>query len=876
MAKKEAFDPIKWQRRQQRQLNARGKAIKELFDDLAQRASLLGIDVNLPSDKDFEFKNYPALEQRADKLVRELAQKVTRIIEDGEEEAWLEANAKNDALVDSVVKGTGLPNEVVSQWKQPNLNALEAFQARKIAGMGLSKRVWALTNTAKQELELALDLGIGEGKSAAELSRDIRKYLNEPNKLFRRVRDEKGILRLSKAAKMYHPGRGVYRSSYKNALRLTQTEINMAYHSADHERWSQTDWIIGVRVSLSNNHTLNGIPFHDICNDVKGVYPKDFKFIGWHPKCRCHATPELAKREERIAYLKKMANGEDVSDFKFSGQTKEVPQGFNDWVGKNAERIKGAEERGKLPYFLRDNGKFFTHDKGGMLKLAPRKKTPLEIAEERHAMRTPEQAKEIQDRWKAKLAQDNLTKKTASNVLNVAKEYPEVNIATLQQYIVDRDLKRMKLEASKVAKEVAIVKKDERFLEQLIPDVHEWKKQFTSAELHAVYDAVEKTLDKINNEQLNMLKYSNILQQKKNLIIKEIKYVSDPNYLKPHSLYPTWKVSQSAFNKQLEIILDELEWEVIDNTLQESLTFKTKSKIFYSLLDELKNAISQKDKVKAQMTIAKIEAKRNQLQKAIVAREKKKVKSVFNDDAYSVERKNNALWSTKKDKYGLYDRQTGDDYFRPFAEQDWKRWDSNQKDVAYLYTSGSSYINEPLYVKYYGTKYGLRGEIRDSWTDINTLTEMIDKSTPFTRDVWLNRGAGAGEFLGQFGVSLNNYKSNPSALIGLIGEQKCFMSTAHSKSWGFVDDGKEATRAVVYNIYCPQGTKGIYTEPYSAYGSGNRSWNGKDVTPLRNEVEVILQRNTRLRIIKAECVVSSKFPNGQWFIDMEVIGQPSF
>ena len=70
MAKKEAFDHIKWERRQQRRLNARSKAIKELFDDLAQRASLLGIDVKLPSDKDFEFKNYPALEKRVDELVR--------------------------------------------------------------------------------------------------------------------------------------------------------------------------------------------------------------------------------------------------------------------------------------------------------------------------------------------------------------------------------------------------------------------------------------------------------------------------------------------------------------------------------------------------------------------------------------------------------------------------------------------------------------------------------------------------------------------------------------------------------------------------------------------------------------------------------------
>ena len=59
------------------------------------------------------------------------------------------------------------------------------------------------------------------------LSRDVRRYLRNPDKLFRRVRDKHGNLRLSKAAKAYHPGRGVYRSSYRNALRLTATENNM-------------------------------------------------------------------------------------------------------------------------------------------------------------------------------------------------------------------------------------------------------------------------------------------------------------------------------------------------------------------------------------------------------------------------------------------------------------------------------------------------------------------------------------------------------------------------------------------------------------------------------------------------------------------------
>lgn len=48
-----------------------------------------------------------------------------------------------------------------------------------------------------------------------------------------------------------------------------------------------------------------------------------------------------------------------------------------------------------------------------------------------------------------------------------------------------------------------------------------------------------------------------------------------------------------------------------------------------------------------------------------------------------------------------------------------------------------------------------------------------------------------------------------------------------------------------------------------------RNWDGKTKAPLANEVEVILQRGTRLRVIKAE------YKNGQWFIDMEVIEQPT-
>ena len=96
-------------------------------------------------------------------------------------------------------------------------------------GLNLSDRIWNYTNSFKEEIEMGLDIGLGEGKSASELSSELKRYLNNPDELFRRVRDKHGNLHLSSRAKAYHPGRGVYRSSYKNAMRLAGTETNMAY-----------------------------------------------------------------------------------------------------------------------------------------------------------------------------------------------------------------------------------------------------------------------------------------------------------------------------------------------------------------------------------------------------------------------------------------------------------------------------------------------------------------------------------------------------------------------------------------------------------------------------------------------------------------------
>ena len=107
------------------------------------------------------------------------------------------------------------------------------------------------------------------------MARDLKQYLKHPDKLFRRVRDERGILHFSKNAAAFHPGQGVYRSSYQNARRLAVTETNMAYRTADHERWQNLDFVVGIEIHLSSNHTCKGrdgkpYRFEDICDQLQG------------------------------------------------------------------------------------------------------------------------------------------------------------------------------------------------------------------------------------------------------------------------------------------------------------------------------------------------------------------------------------------------------------------------------------------------------------------------------------------------------------------------------------------------------------------------------------------------------------------------------
>lgn len=347
MAKKQ-FNAGKYNSQHKKNIAASTKKIKKLFDDVILQVALIEGNLFYDPKEEFHWNEHPQAEQAVNKLLTELTGGIEGEIRTGNEQAWALSNAKNDAMLDAIGMTTGLPKSKVAEWQQPNLNALQSFMSRTTAGMNLSERVWKLGQQAKAELELAMEIGIGDGKSAAELAKDMKQYLQYPDKLFRRVRDkETGVLRLSKAAAAFHPGRGVYRSSYKNALRMTATENNMAYRTADHTRWQQIPFVIGIEIHTSDNH-----PVPDICDELKGIYPKEMKFVGFHPWCRCYVTSILASRKEMDRYNDALINDEDTTNWEFEGTVKEMPENWNKWIANNQGRLANAKN---LPYFIKDN-----------------------------------------------------------------------------------------------------------------------------------------------------------------------------------------------------------------------------------------------------------------------------------------------------------------------------------------------------------------------------------------------------------------------------------------------------------------------------------------------------------------------------------------
>lgn len=850
MAKKKYIDYKKMQAELFKRTEGYAANVRIIYQQVFERIINLVKGTELEDGKPFSFADYGYSEE-VTPILRDMYSRVYQIIRGGVEKEWLASNENNDALVKSVFGEQSIKDNHFARFFKRNKEAMDAFFARKSGdgGLNLSQKVWRYTGMFRDELENTLDLAIGEGVPANRLAAQIKKYLQDPDKFYRRFRikvgeDENGqpiygrkwkrrvwdkeansYKWVDDSPKHFHPGRGVYRSSARNAQRLARTETNIAYRTADFERWAQLDFVVGIEIKLSNNH-----PVSDICDDLKGVYPKTFCWKGWHPNCRCYQVPVLAKQEELDEMLDKILDGDNPATVECEEKVKELPSQFTGWMQDNEQRIKDATEKGTLPYFLRDNEKVIYPP------------TAKEIAKARHEARTEAEANAIRQRWNVRKA----TYHYGNNMLRVMGDISDVDTTALAEALKHPDLSAIMLEARKLK----VIGKDIYSL-GYIDSPMEVAKKFSLADAKAVNKAVADKLAQWDSLSLE--------QQLKKLNFEAYDFLGG-NYHNVQQKYPTWQVSQQAYVKQIGIVQDKIDWKAIKDSYADLSKFSTKSKPYQSLIAQLENAINGNDKAMAQQTIAELNARKESIEKA-AAKRKSKVKDVkFKDSDFTQERKDAAKW--------FIHSSDANDYFFDNAVDMWKFASSNEKAAMYQYTAGSSYITEPLraikgYYHYYGSR------LSEAEKHIADMTQYIARST-LKDDVWVKRDEISAFVNYRFGLSdLDAYISDPSKLVGKVGTDDSFMSCGNCRNTNF------GSKPVCLNIYCPKGTQMTYAEPFSAFGSSHdngdycpgKKWNGTSKPTTTGENEIILQRGTKFRITKAE------YTNGKWYIDMEVLEQ---
>nr|DAU96273.1 MAG TPA: VIP2 [Caudoviricetes sp.] len=897
------------------------KRLGRLYSDYVKKLTSLGYGEDvLEDDALFNFDNFPQLKARLNDIFNDYYQNSLLCYKSGITDGVALAYNHDEMVIGGY---SVLTDKAIRVARDTAAATFISNRLKTKNGLNLAQIIWNYCQQTKSEFEMAMSNtiadGIKKGSSAEEIGKSIRKYLNDPDMMYRRYHTIK-VLKNGKKKDVVtwrrrriidgkvrfieepleKVGMGVYRSARKNALRVARTEINSAYHKARNERWQNEPFVIGQYIHVSPQHNID-----DICNDLEGRYPKDYVWISWHPQCICTSDPITIQGEEKKEFYKRLMAGEDMSNYVSPFAVLTMPEKYNQYIKDNSEAIVKAGMRGKLAWHLQDNTKYWAHllspsDRKKLgLKAVSSKELILAKAKERHALRTKEQIDKIQSRWdkhrrdyynglvhnllgsksvtdiksqdlferyyairyaikdkksaseiaslfdrfkrgyQTKLAWTD--RKVAMNVMKVAANYGETDVSSVLSALKSANYTLARKEAKKLANAISAIKKDELSLSALIPDVNKWHKQFTSQELHGVYDAVEAKLAQW--QSLTLEKQASKLQ------FEAVDFLGG-NMHGVQQKYATWKVSQAAYLKKLDEVKTAIDWVNINKAYADVKGYKTQSKIYHKLIYDLEHAMLAKDKTLAEQLLYEAKQKKETLINAKAKRNAKNV--VFDTDRFSQSRKDAAVWDkgngAKADK-ALIDT----------ASKQWIAATEKEKDFTYEYTHHYCDVNEPLQ----GRKYDNYQTKERFIEKVNNITSYIEKNELPT-DMWFTRGDDGMKVIeSRIKFAGGSMPNNLQDLVGMEMQEGGFMSTGSRKGKGF------NTRSVIMNIYAPKGTKAAYVEPFSAFGCGDkRSWDGVSrFSTYSSEHETLFQRGTRMRITKVY------EEGGKTYIDCEVIGQ---
>lgn len=842
-------------------------------------------------------------------------------------------------------KYTILQDKAIDTARKAAQTAFYAKRVQREGGLSLSDRVWNYAQMGKSEIETAIANVIGDGitkgTSAEELGRAVRQYLNNPDMMYRRYHklivdnaghkrrvvrwyrrhiDENGKVTF-KDEPLEKVGTGTYRSSRMNSLRLMRTEINMAYHNANSERWQREPFVIGIRIWLSPEH-----PEYDICDELMGEYPKNFVFTSWHANCLCASAPITIQGDEKKEFYRRLIDGEDMSNYVSPNAVKTPPAAWNKYIKEQHDNILAAGERGKLAYHLRDNTKYwlgsFSVDEQKRMGFEI-KKTIKEIADERHAKRTIEKENMLREYWQNKVNAGRAVRtadKLQALVKNGGKFYNILDSDTLWMYSridnwqskvlnnptqanITQLVKSNKLLGEFFAKKQRIINKTVAnvistaeklgYIDIKIP-LSELKYMHLNQDIilsdrYARAKYLAKYIVNINKEVGSLKWVQNGKTHLKNVTLQELKSVDDAVAQKitqleikysDNLLKQSEKLKWEAYDflggnmKDVQLKYPKT-WKISQEAYIKAADDKAKKHVWQGYekkLEEFKQFKTQSSIYKNMLDNLEYEVKNmsneymadyhiQQLEnkKAELMKLRKPKTIATNNTQFG------GITQERRDK-AFWDKQGGsaaNDVLHDEAGKAWLAASEAEKDSIYGYTHSYCFINEPLQGRHY-----IGSTSRSKFENaVNNITSYINRSEIPT-DMWFQRGdSGLDAVLSRIkfagGTPPTDVYNNLSKLVGMEMQEGGFMSVGSSKGKGLNLD------SVCINIFAPKGTKAAYVEPFSAFGKGwDRQWDGiQKVQYVGHEHETIFQRGTRMKIVRAYQ------DNGTIYLDVDIIGQ---
>ena len=892
----------------------------------------------------FNFDLFPELRERLNQIFIEYFNENMLCYKQGISDGVALAYSQDDV---NLGKYTILQDKAIDTARKAAQTAFYERRVQRQGGLSLSDRVWNYAQMGKSEIETAIANVIGDGitkgTSAEELGRAVRQYLNNPDMMYRRYHkivvdnaghkrrvvrwyrrhiDENGKVTF-KDEPLEKVGTGTYRSARMNSLRLMRTEINMAYHNANNERWQREPFVIGIRIWLSPEH-----PEYDICDELMGEYPKDFVFTGWHSNCLCASAPITIQGDEKKEFYRRLMDGEDMSNYVSPNAVKTPPAAWNKYIKDQHDNILAAGERGKLAYHLRDNTKYwlssFSADEQKRMGFEI-KKTIKEIADERHAKRTIEKVNMLREYWQNKVNYRRAitTTRNLGKLISTDGNGRFAGLITDDYLYLKTDIRiaGKRMISNPTAENIALLKEKNKQLAKFLAK----QQRIIGKTVSNVIMAADKagyidiqsslsTLKYFNADKTTKLKDSLILARNLaneiagiNKEVGSLKWVQNgKTHLKNITLQELKSVDDAVAQKitQLEIKYpdnllkqsDKLKWEAYDflggNMKDVQLKYPKTWKIsqeayikaaddkakkhvwqgYEKKLEEFKQFKTQSSIYKNMLDNLEYEVKNmsneymadyhiQQLEnkKAELMKLRKPKTTATNNTQFG------NITQERRDK-AFWDKQGGsaaNDVLHDEAGKAWLAASEAEKDSIYGYTNSYCFINEPLQGRHY-----IGSTSRSKFENaVNNITSYINRSEIPT-DMWFQRGdSGLDAVLSRIkfagGTPPTDVYNNLSKLVGMEMQEGGFMSVGSSKGKGLNLD------SVCINIFAPKGTKAAYVEPFSAFGKGwDRQWDGiQKVQYVGHEHETIFQRGTRMKIVRAYQ------DNGTIYLDVDIIGQ---